>query len=411
MGIDGYYVERRDRNQFGGGVAMYIHNSVEYKIRDDLMNSEIECLTIQGKIGMSKPFLVTSLYSPHNNTDHLNRIDSLIACIDTENVESIMIGDTNCYFIKQTNYTTHLKRIIKNHALPQLIEDPTRTTDSTTTLIDHLITNKPDIVGQSGVIPCGISDHDLIFMTRKARLPKLKIPPRVVNAHNHKKFDLKAFHLDIQHIPFDIIKTVSKDVNDIWLRWKTFFLDILEKHMPTTEFRLNANKIPYINAQAKQLIRQRDYLRAKANKTDSNILRQAYNHIRNKVNSTLRKLRKNYYTKRIQINEGNLKNTWKVLKEAIGQNDKTCSIDKIVIDDTNQTDKAKIADAFNNHFVSIGEKIANSTEGCNESPIANIRRVPTKFEFQQITAAQIQKLLKDLSMGKLQVYIIHQIKY
>ena len=89
---------------------------------------------------------------------------------------------------------------------------------------------------------------------------------------------LKASQLDIQHIPFDIIKTVSKDVNDIWLRWKTFFLDILEKHMPTTEFRLKANKIPYINAQAKQMIRQRDYLRAKANKyQSSDILQHSQN--------------------------------------------------------------------------------------------------------------------------------------
>ena len=199
------------------------------------MNFEIECLMIQVKIGMSTPFLVTSLYSPRNTTDNLNKIDSLITCINTENKEPIIIVDTNCGFIKPTNYTIHLNRIIKNHGLTQLIEDPTRTTDSTATLIDHIITNKPDIVGQSGVIPCGISNHDLIFMTRKARLPKLKIPPRVVNARNHKNFDLKAFQLDIQHIPFDIIKTMSKDVNGIWLRWKTFVLDILEKHMPTTK--------------------------------------------------------------------------------------------------------------------------------------------------------------------------------
>ena len=92
-------------------------------------------------------------------------------------------------------------------------------------------------------------------MTKKTRLPKLKIPPRVVNVHNHKKFDLKAFQLDIQHIPCDIIETVSKDVNDIWFRWKTFSLNILEKHMPTTEFKQKENKIPYINAQAKQMIR------------------------------------------------------------------------------------------------------------------------------------------------------------
>ena len=118
------------------------------------------------------------------------------------------------------------------------------------------------------------------------------------------------------------------------------------------------------------------------------------------MNSILRKLRKNYYTNRIQINEGNLKNTWKVLKETIGQNDKTCSVDEIVVDDTNQTDKEEIADAFNNHFVSIGEKIANSIEGCNESPTANIQRVLTKFGFQQITAAQITNVVQRLVNGK-----------
>ena len=55
------------------------------------------------------------------------------------------------------------------------------------------------------------------------------------------------------------------------------------------------------------------------------------------------------------------------MKEAIGQNDKTCSVDKIVIDVTNETDKAKIADAVNNRFVSIREKIANSIENIENS--------------------------------------------
>ena len=52
------------------------------------------------------------------------------------------------------------------------------------------------------------------------------------------------------------------------------------------------------------------------------------------------------------------------------------------------------------NFVSIGEKIANSIEGCNELPAANIQRVLTKFEFQQITAAQITKVVQRLVSGK-----------
>ena len=50
IAIDGYYAETRDRDKFGGGAAMYVRNSVEYKIKDDLMNFETECLTIQVKL-------------------------------------------------------------------------------------------------------------------------------------------------------------------------------------------------------------------------------------------------------------------------------------------------------------------------------------------------------------------------
>ena len=63
--------------------------------------------------------------------------------------------------------------------------------------------------------------------------------------------------------------------------------------MPNTQLKIKGNRIPYINSDVKEMIRQRDYLRAKANKTGSNILRQAYCHLKNKVNYTLKQLRKN----------------------------------------------------------------------------------------------------------------------
>ena len=39
-------------------------------------------------------------------------------------------------------------------------------------LIDHILTNTPDKVSQSGVIDLGLPDHDLIYCTRKTSLPK-----------------------------------------------------------------------------------------------------------------------------------------------------------------------------------------------------------------------------------------------
>ena len=48
------------------------------------------------------------------------------------------------------------------------------------------------------------------------------------------------------------------------------------------------------------MIRQRDYPRAKANKTGSSVLRQAYSQVIAKVNQKLYELRRNYHTSKIE---------------------------------------------------------------------------------------------------------------
>ena len=65
---------------------------------------------------------------------------------------------------------------------------------------------------------------------------------------------------------------------------------------------------------AGQLIRQRDFLQKKANKTGSNYLRQAFQQLTYKVTYMLRKLRSDHYSKQIEENSGDMKRTWKILK-------------------------------------------------------------------------------------------------
>ena len=38
------------------------------------------------------------------------------------------------------------------------MKEPTMTTSTTSTIIDHIMTNRPDVVSSSGVKPCGISE-------------------------------------------------------------------------------------------------------------------------------------------------------------------------------------------------------------------------------------------------------------
>ena len=66
------------------------------------------------------------------------------------------------------------------------------------------------------------------------------------------------------NVPFDEIKYIPSDANEMWNLWKIFFLDILNKHAPITNIQVKGSKIPYVTSELKAMIRQRDYLRAKA---------------------------------------------------------------------------------------------------------------------------------------------------
>ena len=57
-------------------------------------------------------------------------------------------------------------------SLKQVITCPTCVTCNTSSLIDHVLTNSSEKIFQSGIIDCGMSDHQLIFCTRKVKWAK-----------------------------------------------------------------------------------------------------------------------------------------------------------------------------------------------------------------------------------------------
>ena len=307
--IEGYEVVRRDRNKWGGGVALYIHKSISanYAVHLDLMHYRLEFLSIQIKLGNFRPFLITAIYLPDVSLDVFQEFESLVNTIDKENKESIIIGDTNCDLLTPSySHTKQLKTLLTKYELTQLINEPTRITASSKTIIDHIITNRIQYVSDSGVIRCGMSDHDVVYMVKCLRMP--------LRVRNYKRFNLTGFLEDIKEIPFDQIKDLcDKDANEWWQIWKEFFLDCLNKNAPVINIKVKGNALLYVTSEIRRLIKTRDYLKSKAVKTESNYIQQAFCQVRSKVFSLLKKSRQDYYTRRIEEHKGdinkNLENT------------------------------------------------------------------------------------------------------
>ena len=71
--IEGYDVVRLDREvngRYGGGVCIYIRNNRNFRIREDLIDKNLELLMIEIVNPRSRPFLVGTWYRPPSSPGH-----------------------------------------------------------------------------------------------------------------------------------------------------------------------------------------------------------------------------------------------------------------------------------------------------------------------------------------------------
>ena len=87
--------------------------------------------------------------------------------------------------------------------LVQGIKEATRSTVNSKTTIDHIITNREELYCTFGVISLGISDHDMVFVSRKkARIPHTF---QYIECRTYINFDPIAFQWDIDGHNWDDI--------------------------------------------------------------------------------------------------------------------------------------------------------------------------------------------------------------
>ena len=175
--IPGFEIVRKDRRvngRKGGGVCVSLRTNLNYRIREDLKDNDIECLIVE--ISMPKPrssaLLVGTWYRPPNSPpERFKEFEIVIDKIDAENKELFILGDVNCNLLLEAfaYNSSYLTNIFDIYGLSQLITEPTRVTPTSKTLIDLCIPNSPEKVTNSGVIHLRISDHSLAFMTRKVQ--------------------------------------------------------------------------------------------------------------------------------------------------------------------------------------------------------------------------------------------------
>ena len=403
--IPGYEIIRRDRlSDGGGGVCFYVKTSINFSLRTDLNMDNLENLCTEIRKPHSKPLIVVTWYRPPNSPVGLySHLETLIGRIDLTNFEFYLLGDMNVN-MASTNYDNDVRQltnIADIYGLHQLIKEPTRITDKSSTLIDLIFTNCPERVVCSGVGHISISDHSLVYVYRKLSIDFPKGHNSIIY-RSFKKFNRSEFRNDICNHDWEFLN-LTEDPNQLWSEWKTKFQLIVDKHAPIRSKRVRSKNSPWISIDLKQRMHMRDVLKIKAIKSNNPHDWVNFRRMRNKVNTDIKSAKELYYKNKFINTDNDPRKTWQLINELTSRKSDKSSIKELKLNGVSIINAPDLSNAFNNHFSSIGPKLANDiplSDGNCTSYQEYINGIDKSFQFRPTNDRQVLTFLNKLNKFK-----------
>ena len=127
------------------------------------------------------------------------------------------------------------------------------------TLLDVLLTNKPNSFQKSVTTETGLSDcHKLVSTVFRSTF--IKFPPKTIKYRSYKTYDKQNFlhELDQRLIQGDIYKT-----DDSYSKLAEILSEVLEKHASLKTKTIRGNQAPFMNKNLSKVIMTKSKIRNK----------------------------------------------------------------------------------------------------------------------------------------------------
>ena len=253
VAISDFNLLRRDRkDRQHGGVCIYIRDSIQFSLLDDLSEPSFEVIWVKIRPdrlprGFSNVIVGTVYHPPSsNNLAMLNYLWNCLSSIESKysNCGILLLGDFN---------NLDVSRLKSNFKLKQIVNFPTRAQNT----LDLILTNLHEFYDTPvKKPPFGLSDHLSIEVNSKSRtlLPqsKFKVKSRDLRRSNRLALNLYLKKVDIPAL-INTGTTCSEKVS-ILESIINIGLDIIS---PIRTKTIHSNEPPWINPTLKRLIRRR----------------------------------------------------------------------------------------------------------------------------------------------------------
>ena len=224
------------------------------------------------------------------------------------NKKFFFLGDFNINLLKNNcEYALNSKVISESpqrqykdfctsQGLHQLIIEPTRISNNTSTLLDHILTNVYEKTSQSGIIDVGLSDHRLIFCTRKLIKQKKIGKHKMIKIRQMKNYTSELFLDELDKTNFPDYSQYE-DVHRAYSHFSDKLSSVRERISPNKEVRIKNDNQEWFDGEVLEKIRIRDKLFTKYKKSRLHVDKDIYHNAINVAHSLILKKEKRACTR------------------------------------------------------------------------------------------------------------------
>ena len=303
------------------------------------------------------------------------------------------MGDFNIDLLKceSSNYSHDFLSSFQSCYLTPAIDKPTRVRSTSATLIDNIFITNPDKVVACGNLISDISDHFSQFcilktMKHKSRVKKSKI-------RDFSRFSSDRLNAGLSNVNWNaLFANESSDVNNVFSSFYNKFNKLVNKHAPMKTISNRQAKQfskPWITKGLRKSIRVKNKLYA----SDDRVKYQMY---RNRICTLTRISKQQYYTKFFNDNLTNMKKTWEGINSILAhksKKSKPIGFVKDPDDNSMSNNPNRIAIILNEHFASVGPKLANKLPFVQRNYFEFLNRScspDTSFAFNLVTPTEVE---------------------
>ena len=343
------------KSKKGGGMSLYILLTIWNLNVDMTWNT----LTVRwspcslklkgGGVNIECNLIIGVLYRmPNACVDVFNeRMCDVLNIVQKERKICCCLGDLNIDLLKCENHKptmTYLENLYTYNVFP-LIMKPTRITNESATLMDHVLTNNFDVNSKhmQGILCTSISDHYAIFhMAGNAENASFGGEISPILQRNYSQRNINKFLNEVSEIEW----SGFTEMDDAQQAYSAFHKLLAEKYVSCFPFK----KIP------KRYYHNKPWLTAGLKES-----------IKIKRTSCMsRDLREK--TQKINVNSTNHKTSWQILKMVINKRKCTPVCTKFQTNGKVVNDGHEISNKFNRFFVNVGSTLANAIPPTNKNP-------------------------------------------